>query len=677
MKVFYELSTLPRFRNAVVTIGSFDGVHAGHQEILHRVIRLARQVQGESIVVTFHPHPREVIYPQDDRPMQLLTTIQERIRLLERYGVDNVVVAPFTVEFSQLSADEYIEKFLIAAFQPRYIVIGYDHRFGLNRQGDIHFLKWHGESAGYEVVEIEKQVIDDNAVSSSKIRTAVERGDMAAAKRLLHHWYTLSGQVVRGQNIGMELGFPTANLEISSKNKLIPPDGIYAVFVEYNNVRYGGMLYIGTRPTLKTYHNRTIEVHIFDFKQSIYGQELQIELVARTRDDAAFQDLDALRQQLERDQIAVQTILEAEGWSKDMVSNQLNWPQTAIVILNYNGQKHLARYMDSVLRSAYPNQRVVVADNGSTDGSLLFMTEHYPQVQCIDLGRNFGFAEGYNQAIKAVRSEYVVLLNSDVEVTAGWLNPIIEMMERDRNIAVAQPKILALLEKNRFEYAGACGGWLDALGYPFCRGRIFADTEVDTGQYDDEADVFWAGGAAFVIRRELYENFGGFDGDFFAHSEEIDLCWRLKRAGYRVVVQPRSVVYHLGGGTLAYNTPRKTYLNFRNSLFTILKNEHAGRLLWLFPLRLLMDGLAGLLFLSQGKWAHIVSILRAHLRLYASVPVLLQKRMDGYRTVETFRNWPQPNRKGRYRGSIVWQYYARKVRKFSDLKITPDKNAPI
>ncbi len=673
MRVFYELNALPEFRNAVVTIGSFDGVHAGHQEILRRVNLLARQHGGESIVVTFHPHPREVIYPQDDQPMRLLTTIQERIQLFERYGVDNVVVAPFTVEFSQISADEYIHKFLIGAFRPRYIVIGYDHRFGLNRQGDINFLRWYGAGAGYEVVEIERQAIDDNGVSSSKIRTAVEKGDMAAAHRLMSHYYMLSGTVVRGQNIGMELGFPTANLDIASKNKLIPPDGIYAVFARHKGTRYGGMLYIGSRPTLPMYHNRTIEVHLFDFKQSIYGHELQLELVERIRDDAAFQNLEALRQQLEKDQEASQAALRRHGWSKEAVAAQLAWPEVAVVILNYNGRAHLEHFLGSVIGSNYPHQRVIVADNGSTDGSLDFVAEQFPEVERMDLGRNYGFAEGYNQALKRVPSEYLVLLNSDVEVTSDWLQPIIELMERDRSIAAAQPKILSLNERNRFEYAGACGGWMDALGYPFCRGRIFAETEEDNGQYDDVADVFWAGGAAFVIRKELFENFDGFDGSFFAHSEEIDLCWRLKRAGFRIVAQPRSVVYHLGGGTLAYNTPRKTYLNFRNSLYTIIRNEPAGRLYWLFPLRLVMDGLAALLFLSQGKWPHILSVLHAHLSVYGAWAALMRKRRAARRRVEQYRIRPQADSSGRYPGSIVWQYYARNVHRFQDIPFPSDK----
>ncbi len=669
MRVFYELSTLPAFRNAVVTIGSFDGVHAGHQEILRQVNQLAAQVDGESVVVTFHPHPREIVYPQDKRPLRLLTTIQERIELFDRYGVQNIVVVPFTVEFSQLSADEYIQKFLIGAFQPRYIVVGYDHRFGLNRQGDIHYLRWYGAEAGYEVLEIERQVIDDNAVSSSKIRQAVEQGDMVTAHKLMGHFYGIRGKVVRGQNIGMELGFPTANLDTGTPNKLIPADGIYAIFARHQGVRYGGMLYIGTRPTLTMYHNRTIEAHLFGFRQSIYGHELQLELVERIRDDAAFQNLEALRQQLEKDKLAAMAVLSRYGWSEEQTLRQRQWPSAAIVILNYNGKTHLERFLGTVCRTGYPNQRVIVADNGSSDGSLSMLAERFPDVERIDLGRNYGFAEGYNQAIRQLEAEYVALINSDVETTPGWLQPIVELMERDPRIAVVQPKIRALEPRRCFEYAGACGGWLDTLGYPFCRGRIFGETEEDTGQYDEVQDVFWASGAAFVIRRQLFEQLGGFDGDFFAHSEEIDLCWRLKRAGYRIVAYPHSVVYHLGGGTLAYQTPRKTFLNFRNSLFTILKNEPAGKLLWLFPLRLVLDGLAGGLFLAQGKWAHIGSIVRAHFGVYGAWSRLMRSRRAASHWVEQHRISSVPDTAGRYRGSIVWKYYAQGVRRFSDLRL--------
>jgi len=360
-------------------------------------------------------------------------------------------------------------------------------------------------------------------------------------------------------------------------------------------------------------------------------------------------------------------VLRAHQWSPEEHSLKSQWPALAIVILNYNGLTHLTRFLPSVLNSAYPNARVVVADNGSTDGSLDYLKAQFPEVTTIDLGKNFGFAEGYNQALARLNEPYLVLLNSDVAVSPGWLEPIITQMEQDRQIAVVQPKIISLLEPNKFEYAGASGGWMDTLGYPFCRGRIFAETEEDQGQYDDVEEVFWASGAAFVIRKSLFEQFSGFDGDFFAHSEEIDLCWRLKNAGYKIIVNPQSRVYHLGGGTLAYNTPRKTYLNFRNSLYTLVKNEKALKLAWLIPLRLILDGMAAALFLSQGKLSHIPAVLRAHLSLYAQLPSLLTKRQRQAALIHQHRLKPTDKLSGRYAGSIVWQYYINKVHHFSAL----------
>ena len=216
MRVFNDLNNLPAFDNAVVTIGSFDGVHHGHQQILEKVKALAHKNNGESIVVTFHPHPRLVIYPKD-KSLRLITTIDEKVTLLKRYGIDNVIVVPFTFEFSRQTADEYITDFLVGKFKPKHIVIGYDHRFGLNRQGDINFLKWHGSKHGFEVVEIEKQQVEDIAVSSSKIRSALEQGDVKGAAKLLNHFYTLSGTVERGEQIGQTIGFPTANIKINNK----------------------------------------------------------------------------------------------------------------------------------------------------------------------------------------------------------------------------------------------------------------------------------------------------------------------------------------------------------------------------------------------------------------------------------------------------------------------------
>lgn len=665
MMVHNDLKQLPEFKNAVITIGSFDGVHCGHQKIIQRVKQLADKVDGESILITFHPHPRLVIYPKDNS-LELITTIDEKVRLLEHYGLDHVVVVPFSVEFSQQTADEYIVNFLIDRFQPKYIVIGYDHKFGLNRQGGIDFLKHYQETYNYQVEEIPVQEINDLGISSTKIRKAIQKGKIAAANELLGHYYTLTGTVVHGQQIGETLGFPTANLEVTHTHKLIPPNGIYAVRVRHHDQVYGGMLYIGDRPTLKNLTNQTIEVNIFDFKKNIYGDRLLVEFVDYVRSDITFTNLADLSVQLGKDKIASEAILQNEVKEVEVVPKSV-LPTVAVVILNFNGKDYLEAFLPSVIASTYDNLQIVVADNGSTDDSIRFLQTSFPDIRIIDLKENSGFAEGYNRALKEVEASYYVLLNSDVEVTPGWIDPIIELMERDQTIAACQPKIKAEANRAAFEYAGASGGWMDFLGYPFCRGRIFAVTEIDEGQYDDTQEIFWASGAAMFIRSKLFHRIGGFDPDYFAHAEEIDLCWRLKRAGYKIMVRPQSVVYHVGGGTLSYATPRKTYLNFRNSLYTILKNEPIKKLYWLLPLRLFMDGLAAGLFLMQGRLAHIVAIVSAHWRFFGSFSKFYQKRALYQDKIAQVSIQAKPNMKAQYPASIVWKYYALKKRFFKQL----------
>jgi hypothetical protein len=665
MMVHNDLKQLPEFKNAVITIGSFDGVHCGHQKIIQRVKELAQKVDGESVLITFHPHPRLVIYPKD-RSLQLLTTIDEKVRLLERYGLDHVVVVPFSIEFSQQSADEYIVNFLVDRFHPKYIVIGYDHKFGLNRQGDIDFLRHYQKSHHYEVEEIPAQEIDDLSISSTKIRKGIQQAQIQAANKLLGHYYTLTGTVVHGQQIGETLGFPTANLEVTHTHKLIPPNGIYAVRVRHHNQVYGGMLYIGDRPTLKNLHNRTIEVNIFEFKKNIYGDRLLIEFVDYVRADEAFSNLADLSVQLGKDKTAAEAILN-QSVQEVMEEAPKVQASVAVVILNYNGEAYLKSFLPSVLASEYQNIEIIVADNGSTDDSIAFLKEAFPDIRILELKENSGFAEGYNRALQQVEADYYVLLNSDVEVTPNWIDPIIELMERDKTIAACQPKIMSYADKAFFEYAGASGGWMDFLGYPFCRGRIFAVTEFDEGQYDDTQEIFWASGAAMFVRGKLFHRIGGFDPDYFAHAEEIDLCWRLKRAGYKIMVRPKSVVYHVGGGTLSYTTPRKTYLNFRNSLFTILKNEPLKKLYWLLPLRLLMDGLAGGLFLAQGRIQHIRAIVSAHWSFFGNFSRFYRKRAVYQDLIDQVSIDAQPNLKAQYPASIVWKYYAQKKRFFKQL----------
>ena len=286
--------------------------------------------------------------------------------------------------------------------------------------------------------------------------------------------------------------------------------------------------------------------------------------------------------------------------------------KTKVVILNWNGRAHLERYLPSVVRHTMPQYGVVVADNGSTDSSLEYVAETFPEVEIVRLDRNYGFAEGYNRALQEIEAEYYVLLNSDVEVTEGWCEKLVEALDADPQLAAVAPKLLADTDRERFEYAGASGGFIDILGYPFCRGRILSTTELDEGQYDDPREVFWASGAAFACRAEVFKSEGGFDGEFFAHMEEIDLCWRMQSSGYRIGIEPRAKVYHLGGGTLSALSPRKTMLNHRNNLAMLYKNLPLGHLLWVLPARLVLDGVAAASYLVKGQWACVKAVWQAH-----------------------------------------------------------------
>ncbi len=337
----------------------------------------------------------------------------------------------------------------------------------------------------------------------------------------------------------------------------------------------------------------------------------------------------------------------------------------AVVILNYNGVSYLQQFLDGVKQHS-GNARIIVADNASTDKSRQWLQAHHADVECIHLLENYGFAGGYNQALAQVEAQYYVLLNSDVDVTASWLDSLIDCLETNPTRAAVQPKIRSYADRHLFEHAGASGGWLDAWGYPFCRGRLLAHLEEDTGQYDDTQEVFWATGAALCIRADLYHAFGGLDADFFAHMEEIDLCWRLKRAGYSIHVAPESTVFHVGGGTLPVESPRKVYLNFRNNHIMLLKNERFSKLLWLWLWRLDLDGLAGVLFLSEGKFAHVWAIVRAHWAVFFSIFSIIKKRRKTKATIERNRiGLSNPN--GRFSGSLIIRYYLKKVRHFSDL----------
>ena len=327
----------------------------------------------------------------------------------------------------------------------------------------------------------------------------------------------------------------------------------------------------------------------------------------------------------------------------------------AIVILNWNGKELLQRFLPSVVEYS-PGAEVIVADNASTDDSVDFVREHYPQIRLLQNERNLGFAGGYNTALKAVEADVYCLLNSDVEVTQGWLDPILGLMESRPEVGIVQPKIKDLKDPDRFEYAGAGGGFIDLLGYPFCRGRIFQSLERDTGQYNDTREIFWATGACMFIRQDVFWELGGFDSDYFAHQEEVDLCWRAHNHGYKVFYVGASEVFHMGGSTLSNMNPRKTFLNFRNSLYSITKNLPRKKAFPIILCRLILDGVAALRFLFQLRFRHMWAVLRAHLSYYRHYFKMIRKR-EKVRFVEKYYETT----------SIVWSYYVRRIRTFSIL----------
>ena len=286
-------------------------------------------------------------------------------------------------------------------------------------------------------------------------------------------------------------------------------------------------------------------------------------------------------------------------------------PKLAIVILNWNGKRFLERFLPTLLRTLPDYAEVVVCDNASKDDSVAFMEEHFPQVKLLLNERNEGFARGYNLALQRVEAKYYCLLNSDIEVTDGWIEPVIEQMDANEKIAAVQPKLRSFDRRDEFEYAGASGGYIDKYGYPFCRGRVFSNVEKDRGQYDDVIDIFWATGAAMFVRSDVYHLMEGLDGDFFAHMEEIDFCWRIKNLGYKIKVNPASVVYHIGGGTLPKNNSYKTFLNFRNSLYLLIKNLPEERLAKTLILRFFLDQVAAFSFLAQGHFKDFTAVYKA------------------------------------------------------------------
>ena len=334
--------------------------------------------------------------------------------------------------------------------------------------------------------------------------------------------------------------------------------------------------------------------------------------------------------------------------------------KVAVVILNYNGASMLAKFLPSVVEFS-PGAGIVVADNASTDDSVAVLRESFPTVRLIQLDRNYGFAEGYNKALEQVDAEYFLLLNSDVEVTDGWLEPLLSFMEQHPVAVACQPKILAYNNKTYFEYAGAAGGFIDRYGYPYCRGRLFDTVEEDNGQYNDVCRVFWATGAAMMVRSDAFRKAGGFDGRFFAHMEEIDLCWRMLARGGAIYVVPQSRVYHVGGATLNKSNPRKTFLNFRNNLLMLYKNLPADELRGVMRMRALLDYVAALKFLLTGAWGDFKAVLAAR-REY-------RRMRGGYKSVreQNIAAAVTTEIKERSRFSLLWQYYLKGKKRFSQL----------
>ena len=336
--------------------------------------------------------------------------------------------------------------------------------------------------------------------------------------------------------------------------------------------------------------------------------------------------------------------------------------KVAVIILNWNGKSFLKKYLPKLIEyTPYDDADLYVADNASTDDSVDFLKQNFPTVKLIEFKKNYGFAEGYNFAISKVDAEYVVLLNSDVEVTPDWLQAPIDYMDNNPRVAACQPKILQINNHNFFEFAGAGGGYIDILGYPFCRGRILSDIEYDDGQYNDVRPVFWASGACLIMRRYDFYEYGGLEASFFAHQEEIDLCWRLNARGRLVMVVPQSVVYHVGGGTLSAENPHKTYLNFRNNLCMLYKNVPMLSLWWVWIIRFFLDYLAAIIMLLQGKKKDAAAAIKGRLAAYSMCCSLKEKRKENMHKYITKRI-PVI-----FKGSILFSYYVLGKNKFSQL----------
>jgi len=335
--------------------------------------------------------------------------------------------------------------------------------------------------------------------------------------------------------------------------------------------------------------------------------------------------------------------------------------KVVIVLLSYNSRTYLERFLPYVLKTDYPDHKLIIIDNASTDDTLEFLEREYPEIDVLHIDVNRGFTNGFVKSLSCIKAKYYALLTSDVEVPPNWLTPLVDEMEKDDQLATCQPKIKAFKQRDSFEYAGASGGFMDKFGYMFCRGRIFDQVEQDRGQYDASMNVFWASGAVFLLRSEAYHLVGGFDNDFFAHMEEIDLCWRIQRAGYKIKAIPRSEVYHVGGSVILYGSTEKTYHNYRNNLIMLTKHLPAGRLFWMIPWRILLDLISGLQALIAGRASETGAMLKAHAHYWRSWFKWINKRKSIVSRV------PFKKLDGIYKKSIVWQFFIKGKRTYAEL----------
>lgn len=336
---------------------------------------------------------------------------------------------------------------------------------------------------------------------------------------------------------------------------------------------------------------------------------------------------------------------------------------TAVVVLSYNGKALHELFFPELIKESVGRYDVVLIDNASTDDTAHYVASHFPEVKIVTINVNKGFANGYALGLKEIQAKYYVLLSADFEITQNWFAPLHTLMEHDLSIAACQPKIKFYKDKSMFEYAGAGGGFIDKWGYLFCRGRIFFTLEKDNGQYDDTIETFWAGGGCMFVRADLYHNLGGLDADLYAHMEEVDLCWRMKNAGHRIVYCGASTVYHIGGSVISYGSPQKIFYNYRNSLVLLLKNLPFSKLCWLLPFRLLLDGVSGLRALIKGDFKEVKAIIEAHWSFFFTLRKWFAKRQFSQAIVN------QPNRKGIYYKSIIVAYFIEKKKQFSDLDL--------